>query len=71
MWEWCQDWFYTYPTGSVVDPQGPVTGYYRAIRGGHWNMPAHHCRSAARLGKDPAIAYRDVGFRVVLAPAQP
>src|SRR5437588_722904 len=34
VWEWCQDWSDAYPAGSVTDPQGAVTGSFRAVRGG-------------------------------------
>ena len=37
VWEWCWDWYGTYPTGSVTDPSGAVTGSYRVNRGGGWD----------------------------------
>jgi formylglycine-generating enzyme required for sulfatase activity len=36
VYEWCQDWYDLYPTGSVTDPQGPTDGTYRVVRGGSW-----------------------------------
>jgi len=68
--EWCQDWYGAYPAGSVIDPQGPVTGYYRMFRGGEWHGDARSCRSAKRYGATPDVRSAAVGFRVVLAPAQ-
>ena len=35
VWEWCQDWYGTYPV-NVSDPVGPTTGSNRVIRGGGW-----------------------------------
>jgi len=70
VWEWCQDWFDTYPGGMAVDPQGPATGSFRVIRGGGWGDWldfAWYCRSASRHGFYPAYGF---GFRVVLAPGQ-
>jgi sulfatase modifying factor 1 len=33
VWEWCQDWYGDYPTGSVSDPQGPQLGSAKVLRG--------------------------------------
>jgi formylglycine-generating enzyme required for sulfatase activity len=71
VWEWCQDWFDTYPGGIAVDPQGPATVSARVIRGGIWNSYAGDCRSAYRTINDPFNRGRNIGFRVVLAPGQP
>jgi len=48
VWEWCQDWYGEYATGSVTDPQGPSSGMERVLRGGSWSCHASHCRSAMR-----------------------
>ena len=49
LYEWCQDWYReVYPAGSVTDPQGPVTGSVRVLRGGFWYLQAIYCRSAYR-----------------------
>ncbi len=36
VFEWCQDWYGSYPIGSVSDPQGPASGSRRVVRGGCW-----------------------------------
>jgi formylglycine-generating enzyme required for sulfatase activity len=69
--EWCQDWYGAYPTGSVTDPQGPVTGSYRLIRGGWWAAEGEYCRSARRVADVPTYSKNNLGFRVVLAPTGP
>jgi formylglycine-generating enzyme required for sulfatase activity len=69
VWEWCQDWYGPYPTGSVTDPKGPATGTYRIFRGGSWIDPAVNCRSSPRAHDLPTLSIYRVGFRVVLAPA--
>jgi formylglycine-generating enzyme required for sulfatase activity len=70
VWEWCQDWYGSYPTGSVTDPQGPSSGARgRVIRGGGWNGVGRFCRSAYR--SNPSSGATIFGFRVVLAPGQP
>jgi formylglycine-generating enzyme required for sulfatase activity len=68
VWEWCQDWYGTYPSGSVSDPQGAPAGSYRVFRGGNWGDGAGRCRSAQRGSYDPTFRYGGFGFRVVLAP---
>ena len=70
VWEWCRDWYGTYPTGSVIDPQGAPSGSSRVVRGGCWCYDGGFCRSAFR-GAYPSLWYADIGFRVVLAPGQP
>ena len=65
VWEWCQDRYGAYPSGSVTDPQGPLSGDHRVLRGGGWDDGARFCRSADRGSVLPG--YRDDlgGFRLV------
>jgi formylglycine-generating enzyme required for sulfatase activity len=70
VWEWCQDWKGVYPGGSVIDPQGPSTGFDRVFGGGGWG-DVGYCRSAARNGTPSVFNNFNFGFRVVLAPGQP
>lgn len=75
--EWCQDWYGAYPSGSVTDPQGAVSGSSRVLRGGGYGAMAFGCRSADRNNDffgDTQVSpgyVRWFGFRVVLAPSQP
>ncbi|MGA1147349.1 MAG: SUMF1/EgtB/PvdO family nonheme iron enzyme, partial [Candidatus Nanopelagicales bacterium] len=48
--EWCQDWFgdFYYQSGEVIDPTGPVEGWYRVKRGGSYLLPAQSCTSSRR-----------------------
>ena len=71
LWEWCQDWWGPYPTGSVIDPKGVVTADFRVIRGGGYYLDAEGCRSAVRNGDVEYYTRVTTGFRVVLAPAEP
>lgn len=66
--EWCQDWYASYPGGSVTDPQGPGTGSTRVIRDGSVGFIARASRSARRGSYYPDFWSGDRGFRVVLAP---
>ncbi len=69
VYELCQDWYSTYPTGGV-DPQGPATGFFYVIRGSYFDEPAGYLRSAYRWAASPDLRPLTVGFRVVLAPGQ-
>ncbi len=71
VFEWCQDRFGAYPAGSVIDPQGAVTGSGRVSRGGFWRNFAWYCRSANRVSDYPDDRLNLIGFRVLLAPGQP
>jgi formylglycine-generating enzyme required for sulfatase activity len=68
VWEWCLDWWGSYPGGRVTDPKGPATGSYRVGRGGSWYDSARCCRSAVRDGGIPGHRRDLLGFRLVLAP---
>ena len=66
VWEWCRDWYGSYPGGSVVDPAGPATGAARVNRGGSFGSSAADERSASRAGNPPAEASAYRGFRLAL-----
>ena len=68
VWEWCADWYGTYPTIAQTDPSGATTGSYRVVRGGGWYGYAQYCRSAYRDYYSPNNGYFHLGFRVVLVP---
>ena len=67
VWEWVSDWYGSYPSGSVTDPQGPSTGDYRVLRGGSWYDVAGNIRSAIRYRDLPAFALNYYGFRCALS----
>ena len=62
--EWCNDWYGTYPSGSVTDPEGPSSGSYRVLRGGCWGSIGTYCRSAYRSNTYPSYTISDIGFRL-------
>jgi formylglycine-generating enzyme len=64
--EWCWDYYGAYPGGSAIDPKGPSSGFYRVLRGGGCDSPAHHCRSAQRFSFDPSTCYYRLGFCAAL-----
>ena len=63
VWEWCADWYGTYPTGRATDPQGVASGGERATRGGSWGVSAAICRCAKRTGRAPTYGEGGLGFR--------
>ena len=63
--EWCADWYGAYPSGAVTDPEGPVSGLVRVIRGGSCSFGADYCRAALRGGNDSTNSYYSTGFRLV------
>ncbi|ETR72564.1 MAG: hypothetical protein OMM_07435 [Candidatus Magnetoglobus multicellularis str. Araruama] len=64
VWEWCNDWYESYPDISVTDPRGPSTGSNRVIRGGSYNTIAQACRSAYRSYGSPGGRVNYFGFRL-------
>jgi formylglycine-generating enzyme required for sulfatase activity len=72
VFQWCHDWYGAYPTGTVIDPQGPASGSGRVCRGCGWRFDANNCRSAGQRVSDapPNFSAPGFGFRVVLAADQ-
>ncbi len=70
VWEWVQDWYGAYPTGSVTDPAGPNIGSDRVHRGGSWYSFARFCRSAYRYRYSPDNRFSYLGLRLLLPPGQ-
>ena len=68
VWEWCADWYGTYPATAQTNPTGAATGSYRVNRGGSWYAYAQDCRSADRSGGRPDDDGGTGGFRVVFVP---
>lgn len=69
VWEWCSDWYsrdYVNYTQLYVDPEGPVTGSYRVVRGGSWFSALRFCRSAVRGYSSPSERDSYTGFRPVM-----
>jgi formylglycine-generating enzyme required for sulfatase activity len=67
-WEWCSDWYGSYPATAQTNPTGSATGSARVIRGGSCIYYARYCRSADRNSSSPDSYSGFVGIRLVLAP---
>lgn len=68
VFEWCQDWYGDYPSGSVTDPVGPSEGTHHVYRGGFYGWDHFFLRAACRC----SIAYEKsdsnsplFGFRLI------
>ncbi|MEM9936401.1 MAG: SUMF1/EgtB/PvdO family nonheme iron enzyme [Bacteroidota bacterium] len=68
VWEWCQDWYDSYPSGSQTDPTGPTSGAGRVRRGGSWYSSASVLRVAYRHRDDPSDRNVNLGFRPARTP---
>ncbi|MBR3915349.1 MAG: formylglycine-generating enzyme family protein [Bacteroidales bacterium] len=66
VWEWCQDWYGDYSSGSQTNPTGPSSGSVRVLRGGGWNYFATYCRVSYRLNCFPDLGFHYFGFRLIL-----
>ncbi|MGB3975319.1 MAG: SUMF1/EgtB/PvdO family nonheme iron enzyme [bacterium] len=65
MWEWCWDWYGSYPTQPTTDPKGPDSGTDKVTRGGASQHAARYCRSAMRGHSAPSYKNNNLGFRMV------
>ncbi len=65
VWDWCEDYYGSYPSGSVTDPTGPSSGSYRVGRGGSWDYYVEDCRSAYRNYLSPEFRSSNLGFRLL------
>lgn len=69
VWEWCLDWFdsnYYEKKSSRHNPQGPIKGQFRVMKGGSAWSSAFFIRCSNRNGNSPFNATRYFGFRLAL-----
>lgn len=66
VWEWCQDWYGSYSSAAVTDPQGASSGSYRVGRGGSWNRYATSCSCSIRDGSVPTFTVGTLGLRLAM-----
>jgi uncharacterized protein (TIGR03437 family) len=66
VWEWCQDWYGSYPSQAVTDPAGPSSGTSLILRGGSWADGAPYIRVSKRVyGVPGGRSGASGGFRCV------
>ncbi len=63
--EWCSDWYRSdyYRDGPNLDPRGPASGQFRAVRGGSSQNYPSAARCAARACREPEFRTFTLGFR--------
>ncbi len=65
VWEWCWDWYVSYPTDSLQrNPQGAESGSSRVLRGGSWSGNDYDCRVSYRDYYGPSNRNTSNGFRL-------
>ena len=67
VFEWCQDWYGSYSSGSQTNPIGPSSGSHRVIRGGSWYGNALYCRVSDRFLNSPDDGDHFIGLRLSLS----
>jgi formylglycine-generating enzyme required for sulfatase activity len=65
VWEWVKDWYAEdyYVTGPSQDPQGPLRGSFRVLRGGDWNQSPLELRVSYRGWDEMTYWGPMLGFR--------
>ena len=64
VWEWCQDKWGDYKSGSQTNPNGPSSGSPRVVRGGCWGVGPQFCRSSYRASYNPSHGFDTLGLRL-------
>jgi formylglycine-generating enzyme required for sulfatase activity len=65
VWEWCWDWYGSYPSASQAGPVGASSGHSRASRRGGWGNSDPVVRSAFRFHYAPSNRSYYLGFRIL------
>ncbi len=64
VWEWCWDWYGSYPAAPAQNPRGAETGEVRVVRGGSWYYDDNSCRVSYRDRSVPIDGNNNFGFRL-------
>jgi formylglycine-generating enzyme required for sulfatase activity len=65
VWEWVKDWYADdyYATAPSRDPQGPLRGSFRVLRGGDWSQSPLELRASYRGWDEMTYWGPTLGFR--------
>jgi sulfatase modifying factor 1 len=69
LWEWCSDFYNAnyYTTKINKNPQGPISGDYKVIRGGSWTNKEEMMRISNRNAINPNSNKINLGFRIAFS----
>jgi formylglycine-generating enzyme required for sulfatase activity len=68
--EWVKDWYAGYESGQQTDPEGPLFGTRKVIRGGSYLNTRTGVRVTAREGAEPTMMSGQIGFRTAYTRPQ-
>ncbi len=65
VWEWVKDWYAEdfYTSAPLLDPQGPLRGSFRVLRGGDWSQGSLELRASYRGWDEMTYWGPALGFR--------
>ncbi len=68
VWEWCYDWYADYSPNMnwQTDPQGPLYGKFKVLRGGSCSSNKENCNVTSRFYANPDTKDFTYGLRLVL-----
>ena len=66
VWEWCSDYYGSYPNKSQTNPTGPQKGASRVLRGGCYATNEQQCKISARNSLFQGNKDAKTGFRLAL-----
>lgn len=66
VWEWCSDYYASYPEESLVNPHGPAEGNYHLCRGGCWSGGEKGCSPTIRSRLNIGGKRNVIGFRLAI-----
>lgn len=65
--EWCKDYYAEYDTISVINPQGPNSGYHKVFRGGDFRIQnINDLKTTTRYYASPFVNRKGTGLRIVI-----
>jgi len=66
--EWVSDWYDSdyYQFSTDTNPQGPLEGEFKALRGGSWLSSMDEARTTGRSSYHPTVSRANLGFRCAM-----
>ena len=66
--EWVSDWYDSdyYEVSTETNPQGPLEGEFKSLRGGSWLSNQDEVRGSGRGSFNPTVSRANLGFRCAM-----